>query len=306
LSSYLLRRLAMALLTLYGIATLTWLVVYVVPTDPAVALAGPNATSETVTSIRHELGLDRPMLAQYGSFLARLARLDFGTSLETGRPVLSEILERFPNTLKLALFAFVLQLAIGIPTGILAATFRGTWVDNLLTTGAVAGLSLPKFWLGVMLIYLFGYKLGWFPMGGLGGLSHMVLPGLTVALTGSAFYTRLLRSSMIEVQRQEYVTTARAKGLSASRVVLVHVMRNALVPVVTWAGMDFASFLGGMTVVEAVFGWPGIGDLTFNAVRTMNVSMIVGTVLFSSIFVVLGNLAVDLSYGLLDRRMGAE
>ena len=195
---------------------------------------------------------------------------------------------------------------IGIPLGALAAIRQNTRTDNLIMSGVLVGLSLPRFWLGVILLFIFALKLPWLPLGGYGGWDHVILPAITVGVTGAAYYTRLLRSSMIEVKRQDYVLAATAKGISRARVQIRHVMRNSLIPVVTWAGMDLAAYLGGLIIVETVFGWPGIGQLTFQAIKNMDIPLISGTVLFSAIFVVIGSLVVDIVYVFLDPRISYE
>lgn len=306
MTNYIIRRLIYAFLTLLGVSLVTFLVVYAVPADPAAVIAGPYADAQTVANIRHQLGLDRPLTVQYGLFLWHALQGDWGVSFINQLPVIQQILDRFPATVQLGLAAFFTQLLIGIPLGILAAAKQNSWLDNLVMSNVLIGLSLPRYWLGVMLLFIFAFKLSWFPLGGYGKPANLVLPALTVGLTGTAYYARLLRSSMIEVKRQDYVLTARAKGISQARVLFFHVMRNSLIPVVTWAGIDLASFLGGLIIVEAVFGWPGIGQLTFQAIQNMDIPLIMGTVLFSAIIVVLANLIVDICYVFLDPRISYD
>jgi len=305
-TNYIIRRLIYAFLTLLGVSLVTFLVVYAVPADPAAVIAGPYADAQTVANIRHQLGLDRPLTVQYGLFLWHALQGDWGVSFINQLPVIQQILDRFPATVQLGLAAFFTQLLIGIPLGILAAVKQNSWLDNLVMSNVLIGLSLPRYWLGVMLLFIFAFKLSWFPLGGYGKPANLVLPALTVGLTGAAYYARLLRSSMIEVKRQDYVLTARAKGISQARVLFFHVMRNSLIPVVTWAGIDLASFLGGLIIVEAVFGWPGIGQLTFQAIQNVDIPLIMGTVLFSAIIVVLANLIVDICYVFLDPRISYD
>lgn len=306
MTNYIIRRLIYAFLTLLGVSLVTFLVVYAVPADPAAVIAGPYADAQTVANIRHQLGLDRPLTVQYGLFLWHALQGDWGVSFINQLPVIQQILDRFPATVQLGLAAFFTQLLIGIPLGILAAVKQNSWLDNLVMSNVLIGLSLPRYWLGVMLLFIFAFKLSWFPLGGYGKPANLVLPALTVGLTGAAYYARLLRSSMIEVKRQDYVLTARAKGISQARVLFFHVMRNSLIPVVTWAGIDLASFLGGLIIVEAVFGWPGIGQLTFQAIQNVDIPLIMGTVLFSAIIVVLANLIVDICYVFLDPRISYD
>ncbi len=306
MGNYILRRLFYAFLTLIGVSLITFLVVYAVPADPAAVIAGPYADAQTLANIRHQWGLDQPVWIQYLTFLGNAIHGDWGKSFLNQQPVLSQLLQRFPATAQLGLVAFLIQLVIGIPLGAIAAAKQNSRLDNLLMSSVLIGLSLPRYWLGVMLLFIFALKLSWFPLGGYGGISHVILPAITIGVTGAAFYARLLRSSMIEVKRQEYVLAARAKGLSRTRVMIRHVLRNSLIPVVTWAGIDLASFMGGLIIVESVFGWPGIGQLTFQAIANMDIPLITGTVMFSAIIVVVTSLIVDLVYVLLDPRISYE
>ncbi len=303
---YILRRLMYAVVTLMGVSFISFLIVYAVPADPAAVIAGPNADAMALANIRHQWGLDRPFTAQYKTYFLNLLRGDWGISFLNQQPVLRQLLGRFPATAELGIIAFLVQLMIGLPLGALAAIRQNTRTDNLILSGVLIGLSIPRFWLGVILLFLFALKLPWFPLGGYGGWNHVILPAITVGVTGAAYYTRLLRSSMIEVKRQDYVLVATAKGISRTRVQIRHVMRNSLIPVVTWAGMDLAAYLGGLIIVETVFGWPGIGQLTFQAVKNMDIPLISGTVLFSAIFVVIGSLVVDIVYVFLDPRISYE
>jgi peptide/nickel transport system permease protein len=306
LGNYVLRRLIFAVLTLLGVSFIAFLVLYAVPADPAAIIAGPNADALSIKNIRHQWGLDRPFMVQYKTYFLKLLRGDWGTSFFNQQPVLRQILGRFPATAELGIVAFLAQLVIGIPLGALAAIRQNRLTDNLIMSGVLIGLSIPRFWLGVILLFLFALKLSWFPLGGYGRWTHIVLPAMTVGFTGAAYYTRLLRSSMIEVKRQDYVLAATAKGISRTRVQVRHVMRNSLIPVVTWAGMDLAAYLGGLMIVETVFGWPGIGQLTFQAIKNMDIPLISGAVVFSAIFVVIGSLVVDILYVFLDPRISYE
>lgn len=306
MTNYIIRRLIYAFLTLIGVSLVTFLVVNAVPADPASVIAGPYADAQTIENIRHQLGLDRPLTVQYGVFLWNALHGNWGVSFINQLPVLQQILDRFPATIQLGLAAFFTQLLIGIPLGAIAAARQNSWVDNLVMGNVLIGLSLPRYWLGVVLLFIFAFKLSWFPLGGYGQAANIALPALTVGLTGAAYYARLLRTSMIEVKRQDYVLTARAKGITQRRVLIHHIMRNSLIPVVTWAGIDLASFMGGLIIIESVFGWPGIGRLTFQAIQNMDIPLIMGTVLFSAIIVVLMNLIVDICYVFLDPRISYE
>jgi len=303
---YILRRLLWSFVVLWAISAVSFTITYLVPADPARTLAGPQADPETVASIRHELGLDRPLPVQYGRYLWNALHGNFGRSYQTLQPVLPTILGRFPATALLAVVAFILQLILGIALGVLMAVRQGTWIERLLTVLAVAGLSAPTFWVGLLLLYYLAYRLNLFPLGGYGSPAHVILPACTLALGGSCWYARLLRPGMIEALHQDYVRTARAKGLTEMRVLFRHALRNALIPLVTIAGIDLGSMLGGLVLTEGVFQWPGIGRLAVDAITSMDVPMIMGTVLFSAILIVFANLAVDILYVFLDPRIRLE
>ena len=306
MGSYILRRLIYAVVTLMAISLIAFFILYAVPADPAAVIAGPNADAVAIANIRHQWGLDQPFVAQYKTYFFKLVRGDWGTSFFNQQSVLDQLWSRFPATAYLGIIAFLAQLVFGIPLGALAAIRQNTRTDSLIMGGVLIGLSIPRFWLGVILLFLFALKLPWFPLGGYGRWEHVVLPAITVGLTGAAYYTRLLRSSMIDVKRQDYVLAASAKGISPARVQIFHVMRNSLIPVVTWAGIDLASYLGGLLIVETVFGWPGIGQLTFQAIKNMDIPLISGAVLFSAILVVIGSLVVDITYVFLDPRISYD
>ncbi|MCC6446239.1 MAG: ABC transporter permease [Armatimonadetes bacterium] len=303
---FILRRLLWSLFVLWSLSLVTFTVTYLVPADPARTLAGPQADPQTVASIRHELGLDRPFPVQYARYFRNALRGDFGRSYQTLEPVLPTILGRFPATALLAAAAFALQLILGIALGVLMAVRQGTWADRALAVMAVAGLSAPTFWVGLLFLYFLAYRLGWFPLGGYGTPAHVVLPACTLALGGMCWYARLLRPGMIEALHQDYIRTAQAKGLRKSRILFRHALRNALIPLVTIAGIDLGSMLGGLVLTEGVFQWPGIGRLAVEAITSMNVPMIMGTVLFSAILIVFTNLMVDTLYVYLDPRIRLE
>ncbi len=300
---YLGRRLAWLAVVLWAVVTITFLLIFVVPSDPVRAVTGGHAPPDVVASIRHQYGFDQPLLIQYGRFWSRLGRGDLGYSFATHRQVLGTILGRLGATAELALAGVAMELLIGIPIGAFAAWNRGTWRDRGAIGLVVVGLATPPFWLGILLIYLLAFKMPLFPIGGYGGIAHLVLPALTIGLTGGAYYARLLRARMTELMDEDFVRAARARGLSERKVFLRHVMRNSLIPVVTWLGMDLGYFLSGVVVVEVVFGWPGIGMLAFQAISQFDTPMIIGTVLVSALAISLLNLVVDLVYPLLDPRI---
>jgi peptide/nickel transport system permease protein len=301
--AYALKRLLQSVFVLLGITLVTFLLVFLLPADPARMIAGRSATVATVESIRHELGLDRPLPVQYASYLSGLLRGDLGRSYAQRARVSDLIASRFMPTVQLALAGIFFELLIGLPAGILAATRRGTRVDQAVMALAFVGVSAPQFVVGLILIYLFAYLLPVFPLGGYGTPLHLVLPAVAVGLAGGGWYARVTRSATIDVLRQDYVRTARAKGVMPTRVVLKHVLKNAVLPVVALVGLDIGVFMGGIVVVESVFGWPGIGQMIWQAIQLVDIPVIMGGVLVTALFVVVGNLVADLVYPALDPRI---
>jgi peptide/nickel transport system permease protein len=300
---YLLRRLAWALVTLWGISLLTFLAIFVVPGDPAAVLAPKGASPELRQSIRRELGLDRPVLLQYAAYVGRAARGDLGRSYVTGERVAAAIARRVPPTALLALSGWAVWLLVGTALGMAAAVAAGRWPERLVLGFGILGASLPTFWVGIVLLYLFASRLPWLPAGGYGTPAHLVLPTLTLGLSGAAAYSRIVHASLRGVLGEDYIRTARAKGLDERQVIGRHALRNALLPLATLAGADLAALFGGVVVTESVFAWPGIGQLAVQAVLNLDVPMIMGTVLFSAALVVAANLAVDLLYPQIDPRI---
>ena len=303
MSAYLISRLLGAFGVVFGVATISFVMVFLMPGDAARMYAGPRAPEETVERIRVLWGLDQPLPVQYVRYLGRALQGDLGNSTRDNRPVLKAVLERLPATIQLAFAGLFVELAIGIPLGVIAALRPGSWFDKSATVVSLIGISLPSFALGLVLLYVFGYLIPLFPLGGYGTPMHLVLPALTLGIAGTAFYARVLRNSLLEVMGEDYIRTANAKGLRPRTVLLRHTLRNALLPTVTLAALDLALLLGGVVVIEAVFGWPGIGLQAFNAIRNQDTPMIMGTVLFASLAVVMLNLFVDLLYALLDPRV---
>lgn len=300
--AFLIRRLLLSALVLWGVATLVFCMIYIVPGNPALAIAGDRASEELMERIRQDLGLNDPLPVQYFRFMGKLLQGDLGDSYVFRTPVATAVLERLPATFQLALVAIVLRVLAGLAVGFASALNRGGLIDRGFMFAAVLGLSAPNFWLGLVLIYVLAYKLGWFPLGGHETWWHTVLPALTLASSGAAWYGRVFRSSVLEAMASDYVRTARAKGLSERSVVGRHVTRNAIGPLLSMIGMDFGAFLGGIVVIETVFGWPGIGRLAWEAVRNLDGPMIMGTVLIGAVFIVLANLVVDIVYRLVDPR----
>ncbi len=303
MTAYFVQRLIGAVGVIFGVATITFVMVFLMPGDAARMYAGPRAPEETVQRIRVLWGMDQPLPVQYIRYLGRAIQGDLGESTRDRRPVLRAVVERLPATVQLALAGLFVELAIGVPLGILAATRPGSWVDQLTTLVALIGISVPQFALGLVALYLFGFVIPIFPLGGYGTLMHLILPSIVLGIGGSAFYSRVLRNSILDVSGEDYIRTARAKGLSPWQVLTRHILRNALLPLVTLAGLDLALLLGGVVVIEAVFGWPGVGLQAWTAIRNQDTPMIMGTVLFVSVFVVFINLLVDMLYMWLDPRV---
>lgn len=303
MTQYLLRRLVGAVFVIFGVATITFMMVFMMPGDAARMYAGPRAPEETVERIREQWGLNDPLPVQYVRYMGRAIQGDLGNSTRDNRPVLQAVSERLPATIQLALAGLFVELLFGVPLGILAALRPGTWIDNLATLLALVGVSVPQFAFGLVALYIFGFVIPIFPLGGYGTVAHLILPALVLGFGGVAFYSRVTRNSILEVSNEDYVRTARAKGLPPRAVLNRHVMRNALLPVLTLAGLDLALLLGGVVVIEAVFGWPGVGLQAWTAIRNQDTPMIMGTVLFASIAVVTLNLIVDLLYVAFDPRI---
>jgi ABC-type dipeptide/oligopeptide/nickel transport system permease component len=299
---YLARRLWWAAVTLVGISVINFLLIYAVPVDPARMIVGIHAPEATVLAVRRALGLDRPVYVQYGLFIWNLVHLNLGYSYLQNRPVTGLIAQAFGNTARLAIAAFVAEIVIGGTLGYVSAFQRGRWLDRALSLIGLVGMSIPNYWLGTMFLFLFAFAIPIFPLYGQGNL-NLVLPALTIGLTGAAYYMRVLRISLVEIMTADHVRTARAKGLDAWRVNVRHILRNALIPVVTLAGMDIAGMLSGIVIIETVFGWPGVGELAYQAVQNLDIPVVMGTVLYTTAVIVLLNLAVDILYAFLDPRV---
>ncbi len=300
---YLAERFLASVITLLGVSVIVFLMVRLLPGDPAQVLAGLLATEEDVARIRVELGLDRPLHVQYGIFLARLLQGDLGKSARTSQPVVQELKPRLAATLQLAVVSAGLAAVVGIMAGTVAASRPYSRFDYFLSLTTLFGVSMPVYWLGLMLIIVFAVHLNWLPAAGSEGAASMVLPSLTLAAFSVALIARMTRSSMLEVLNQDYVRTARAKGVSETLVVSRHALRNALIPILTVVGLQFGTLLGGAVLTESVFGWPGMGLLLVESIFSRDYAMVQGIVLvFSSLFI-LTNLAVDLSYAVIDPRI---
>jgi peptide/nickel transport system permease protein len=301
--AYVARRLMAAALILLGISLVTFLLLYLLPADPARQIAGRSATAQTVASIRAQLGLDQPLPVQYGRYLGRLAQGDLGRSYLQRAEVSELIASRLPASLVLMAAGIAAELAIGLSMGIAAAVRRGRPADQALMVTSFVFVSAPQFVVGILLLYVFAVRLGWFPIGGYGTAAHVVLPALTLGLIGAGWYGRIMRSSLIDVLGQDFVRTARAKGLTRWRVLFRHALPNAILPVIAMVGIDIGLFMSGIVVVESVFGWPGVGQLTWQAIQRVDIPIIMGVTLVSAAFIVAGNLLADLVAPLIDPRI---
>ena len=300
---YVIKRLFSTIPVLLGISLLLFFMLRALPGDPAQVLAGQMATQEDIEIMRHQLGLDRPIVVQYAAFLGRLARFDLGRSARTQNPVLNEVWARLPNTLLLAVVAITLACLLGIPAGVISAIRPYTLLDYLVTSTALFGMSMPVFWLGLMLVVIFSVVLHWLPAGGTGSWEHVILPSITLAAFVVAFIARMTRSSMLEVLSQDYTTTARSKGLKEQVVVVKHALKNALIPIITVVGLQFGMLLGGAVLTETVFAWPGLGRLIVDSILARDYPVIQGAILIFALLYILVNLIVDLIYAFVDPRI---
>jgi peptide/nickel transport system permease protein/oligopeptide transport system permease protein len=300
---YVIKRLLSIIPVLFGISLLLFFMLRALPGDPAQVLAGQMATPEDIEHIRHQLGLDRPVYIQYAVFLGQLAKFDLGRSARTQNPVIQEIWARLPNTILLAVVAITLACLFGIPAGIISAIRPYTYLDYLVTSAALFGISMPVFWLGLMLVIVFSVILPWLPAGGTGSWKHVILPSITLTAFVVAFIARMTRSSMLEVLSQDYTTTARSKGLKEKVVVIKHALKNALIPIITVVGLQFGMLLGGAVLTETVFAWPGVGRLIVDSILARDYPVIQGTILIFGLIYTLVNLMVDVIYAFVDPRI---
>lgn len=300
---FLASRLTQAVLILLGVTVVTFALSFLIPADPVRMIAGRSATPETVEAIRQQLGLDHPIYIQYWNYLTGLLQGDMGRSYVQKSEVSVLIASRLPATLELMVGAIAFELLLGLPAGIFAATRRGQRSDKAVMVMSFIGVSAPQFVVGLLLLYVFAYLFGMFPLGGYGTIWHLILPALTLGITGGGWYSRMSRSSMVDVMRQDYIRTARAKGVSEPRVVGVHALRNAILPVIAMIGLDIGIFMQGVVVVESVFGWPGIGQLAWQAIQRVDIPIIMGVTLVAAIAIVIGNLLADIATSIFDPRV---
>jgi len=303
---FLVRRLALTIPVLVGVATLVFSLIHLVPGDPVQALLGESAAPQDVAKMRARLGLDRPLYAQYVDFAGGVLHGDLGTSLRTNQPVSRVLLERMPATLELAFAAMLVSVLVAVPLGLIAAARAGTAIDHGATVLALLGMSMPTFWLGPLLALVFAVWLGWLPVSGRGTLAHLVLPAVTLGVPLAALLARMTRSSVADELRERYVTAARARGASTLRVLLAHAFRNSLIPLVTVMALQFGSVLTGAVITETIFAWPGIGRLLVQSIGARDYPAVQGCILLIAITYVATNLVADLLYGALDPRVRYE
>ena len=301
------KRLVYLVLVLVGVSFLVVLLLYMTPGDPVRMMLGESATPEAQAELRLELGLDDPFLVQYGRYIKNIVvHQDLGTSYSTRRPVLDEIMTVFPNTVKLATAAIIIAVILGTFLGIVSAVRQNSLLDNAVMVLALIGTSAPIFWIGILMIILFSVNLGWLPPSGFGSFKQLIMPALALGMQSTAVVARMTRSSMLEVIRQDFVKTARAKGQKESVVIMKHVFRNALIPVITVVGLQFGTLLGGAMLTEVVFSIPGVGRLMIEAIKQRDFPIVQGSVLFVAACFSLVNLAVDLLYAVVDPKVSKE
>jgi len=301
--TYVARRVLVSVPTLLGVATVVFMLVRLLPGDPARTIAGVLATQQDVERIRHQLGLDQPLLIQYVTFLARLLHGNLGQSTRTGEPVLNEIATRLPYTAELAIISTLIAILVGVTAGVIAATRRNSWLDLVISGTAVFGLSMPVYWLGLMLIIVFAIDFRMLPAAGAGDPLAFIMPSFTLAAFSIALVARQSRSAMLEVLGQDFVRTARAKGAAPRAVLVKHALRNALLPVITAIGLQFGALIGGAVLTETVFSWPGIGRLLVDSIFARDYPVVQGVVLMLAVAFIVVNLLVDLLYAYVDPRI---
>lgn len=303
---YILKRLLALIPVLIGVTFIVFCIMSFSPGDPARMLLGAGATPESIEALRDEMGLNDPIIVQYGHYLWDLVRGDMGTSYVSGNDVSYEIFSRFPKTVALAVGAIIFAAAVSIPIGIISATRQYSAIDNVGMVIALLGVSMPSFWLGLMLILLFSVYLGWLPSGGVNGFASLILPSITLGAESMATITRTTRSSMLEVIRQDYIRTARAKGVPEKVVIRKHALKNALIPTITVTGIEMGALLGGAILTETVFSWPGVGRLLIDAIQNKNTPVVLGCLVVFSVCFGIVNLIVDILYAYIDPRIKSQ
>ena len=308
---YVLKRLLMMIPVLIGVSFLVFFILAVSPGDPARMILGEQATQESVDALREEMGLDDPVLVRYAHYMEDVLHGDLGTSYKTKLDVLMQVVDRFPNTLILSVAGIVVALIIGVPIGILSAKRQYSWVDNLTTVLGLVGVAMPNFWLGLLLVMLFSLQLGWLPSSGMGEglvpmIKSLILPALTLGTGCAASIMRMTRSSMLEAMRQDYIDTARSKGLKESYITKYHMFKNALIPIITVIGLQFGMLLGGAALTETIFSWPGLGRFMIESIKSKDMPMVLGSAMFLAVMYSVVNLIVDILYAYADPRIKAQ
>ncbi|MCH8068255.1 MAG: ABC transporter permease [Candidatus Marinimicrobia bacterium] len=306
MGSYFIKRIFQTIPVILGVITLTFILMYIVPGDPVMSMVGERYDEATIQKLREELHLNDPIWMQYFRFLGNLLHGDLGRSFVTFNPVLDDLLARFPYTLTLALSAMIVSIFIGLSVGILSSLKPNSLLDRGTMMFALAGISAPVFWVGLLLILYVSVYLKWLPPTGYGGIEYLILPAITLGTRSAAFLARMTRATMLDVLQQDYIRTARAKGLPEWKVILKHAFPNTLIPVITIIGVDFGSYLSGAVLTESIFGWPGIGRFALDAILKRDFPVIQGTVLFTALMFISANLIVDLLYGVIDPRIRFE
>ncbi|MCS1380596.1 ABC transporter permease [Lysinibacillus sphaericus] len=300
---FILKRIAQIIPVTLGVTLVVFLIMQMIPGDPALILAGEGASNETVEELRENLGLNKPLYVQYGEYISNLLHGDMGHSLKNKQPVLEEITTRLPITIELALYSIFITIVLGLIAGIISAIRPYSILDAGLMVVALLGISLPSFWLGILLMYVFSVQLQWLPVAGWESAQHIILPAITLGAGGAAIVARMTRSSMLEVVNQDYIRTAKAKGLKGYVIILKHALRNALIPVITVVGLQFGTLLGGTVLVESVFAVNGLGRMIVDAIRTRDIPVVQGGVLVASLIFVIINLFVDILYRIFNKRI---
>ncbi len=308
---YIVKRLLMLIPVIIGVTFIVFFILNLSPGDPAAIILGDQASAEALAMKREELGLNDPLLIRYGRYVGNMLHGDLGTSYKNSLSVWDQVISRFPNTAILAVAAILVALAIGIPVGIISAKNQYSVLDNVSMVTALIGVSMPSFWMGLLLVIIFALKLGWLPSQGMGQgfvplLKSLILPAVTLGTSAAATITRMTRSSMLEVIRQDYIDTARAKGVSEKTVTYRHMLKNAMIPIITAVGLQFGTLLGGAMLTETVFSWPGLGRLMVEAIKSKDIPLVLGSVIFLAVMFTIVNLAVDIVYAFVDPRIKSQ
>jgi len=306
MGKFIFNRALQAVPVVMGVLTISFILMVVLPGDPVLSMIGERYDENTVELMRKKLNVDKPLIERMGIFVGDVLRGDLGHSFITGRSVTKEILDKFPNTLILAVAAMTVAVLIGVSLGMVASLVPGSWIDKTIMVLALTGVSAPVFWTGLIFVLVFGVYLGWLPPTGYGGVEYLILPAFTLGLRSAAQITRLTRSAMVDTLGQDYIRTARSKELPWWKILLKHALPNSLIPVLTVIGTDFGSYLSGAVLTESIFGWPGLGRLTLEAILKRDLPIIQGTVLFMALMFICVNLVVDILYGIIDPRIRAE